>query len=293
MIKVSVPATSANLGPGYDCLGIALDEYCVVTFDKLTDGLSITGCEESYCNADNLIYQAFCRACNYMGVEVPALSMHVETNIPYARGMGSSATCIVAGITGANAMFDHRMNKYEIFDVATQMEGHPDNIAPAIFGALCVSFMDKDKPNMIRYGIKQELIFVTMIPDYEVPTKKAREVLPTQMSYAQAVYQMGRTAALAKALEIGNALVIAKACSDQMHEPYRKTLIPEYEQVKVLCEDLDAITMFISGSGSTMIALANDQKVAERLKEAVSKRYPSWDIRLLHATYDGSKDEVM
>lgn len=293
MIKVQVPATSANLGPGYDCLGIALDEYCTVSFEVIEEGLEITGCEAAYCNADNLIYQAFLKGLDYLNEKVSGLRMHVETNIPYARGMGSSATCIVAGLTGANALFHHKMNKYEIFDLATQMEGHPDNVAPAIFGGLTVSFMDQGKPNMIRYGVKKDLIFVTMIPDFEVSTKKAREVLPDQMSYAQAVYQMGRTAALAKAIEIGNGLIISKACNDQMQEPYRKKLIPAYDEVKTLSKDCGALTMFISGSGSTMMALTQQEEVADDLIAQLKQRYPSWDYRKLHATYDGSSDEVM
>lgn len=293
MIKVQVPATSANLGPGYDCLGIALDEYCTVSFDVIDKGLEITGCEAAYCNEDNLIYQAFLKGLAYLNEHVSGLRMHVDTNIPYARGMGSSATCIVAGLTGANALFGHRMNKYEIFDLATQMEGHPDNVAPAIFGGLTVSFMDQEKPNMIRYGVKKDLIFVTMIPDFEVSTKKAREVLPNQMSYAQAVYQMGRTAALAKAIEIGNGLIISKACNDQMQEPYRKNLIPAYDEVKALCKECGTLTMFISGSGSTMMALTQQEEIADSLIAQLKQRYPSWDYRKLHATYDGSRDEVM
>lgn len=293
MIKVSVPATSANLGPGYDCLGIALDEFCTVTFESIDQGLEITGCEEAYCTEDNLIYQAFLKGLQYMNRSIRGLRMHVETNIPYARGMGSSATCIVAGLCGANAMFQHPMNKYEIFDLATQMEGHPDNVAPAIFGALCVSFMDDGKPSMIRYGVKKDLIFVTMIPDFEVSTKAAREVLPTQMSYPQAVYQMGRTAALAKAMEIGNALILKKACKDQMQEPYRKQLIPAYDNVRSICDESGAITMFISGSGSTMMALTQSEEIAETIVTELSHTYPSWDFRLLHATYEGCKDEVI
>lgn len=293
MIKVQVPATSANLGPGYDCLGIALDEYCTVSFEIIDEGLEITGCEAAYCNEDNLIYQAFLKGLDYLNEHVSGLRMHVDTNIPYARGMGSSATCIVAGLTGANALFGHKMNKYEIFDLATQMEGHPDNVAPAIFGGLTVSFMDQGKPNMIRYGVKKDLIFVTMIPDFEVSTKKAREVLPDQMSYAQAVYQMGRTAALAKAIEIGNGLIISKACNDQMQEPYRKNLIPAYDEVKTLCKECGTLTMFISGSGSTMMALTQQEEIADSLIAQLKQRYPSWDYRKLHATYDGSCDEVM
>ncbi|MFR4219508.1 MAG: hypothetical protein ACLT16_18010 [[Clostridium] innocuum] len=128
------------------------------------------------------------------------------------------------------------------------MEGHPDNIAPAIFGGLCVSFMEEGKPNMIRYGVKRDLQFVTMTPDYEVSTKSAREVLPNNMSYAQAVYQMGRCAALAKAIEIGNAMIMKRACTDQMQEPYRKELIPEYADVNKLCEDAGMITCIYPGA---------------------------------------------
>lgn len=251
MIKVRVPATSANLGVGYDCMGLALDDYATVTFEVIAHGLEILGCEEAYCNEDNLFYQAFLEGLKYMNETVPGIRITVDTDIPYARGLGSSATCIVAGLAGANALFQNRMNRYELFDLATRMEGHPDNIAPAIFGGLCVSFMEEGKPNMIRYGVKRDLQFVTMIPDYEVSTKSAREVLPNNMSYAQAVYQMGRCAALAKAIEIGNAMIMKRACTDQMQEPYRKELIPEYADVNKLCEDAGMITMYISGSGST------------------------------------------
>lgn len=292
MIKVRVPATSANLGVGYDCMGLALDDYAIVTFEVIAHGLEILGCEEAYCNEDNLFYQAFLEGLKYMNETVPGIRITVDTDIPYARGLGSSATCIVAGLAGANALFQNRMNRYELFDLATRMEGHPDNIAPAIFGGLCVSFMEEGNPNMIRYGVKRDLQFVTMIPDYEVSTKSAREVLPNNMSYAQAVYQMGRCAALAKAIEIGNAMIMKRACKDQMQEPYRKELIPEYADVNKLCEDAGMITMYISGSGSTMIALTQEEADAGVLAETIKKRYPTWDVRILKATYDGVQSEV-
>ncbi|MFR6486798.1 MAG: homoserine kinase [Clostridium sp.] len=292
MIKVRVPATSANLGVGYDCMGLALDDYATVTFEVIAHGLEILGCEEAYCNEDNLFYQAFLEGLKYMNETVPGIRITVDTDIPYARGLGSSATCIVAGLAGANALFQNRMNRYELFDLAIRMEGHPDNIAPAIFGGLCVSFMEEGKPNMIRYGVKRDLQFVTMIPDYEVSTKSAREVLPNNMSYAQAVYQMGRCAALAKAIEIGNAMIMKRACTDQMQEPYRKELIPEYADVNKLCEDAGMITMYISGSGSTMIALTQEETDAGVLAETIKKRYPTWDVRILKATYDGVQSEV-
>ena len=275
MVKVRVPATSANLGVGYDCLGLALDDFATVTFEVIAEGLEIAGCEEAYCNEENLFYQAFVKGLQYMGESVSGIRITVDTDIPYARGLGSSATCIVAGLAGANALFHNRMNRYELFDLATQMEGHPDNIAPAIFG-----------------GVKRDLLFVTMIPDYEVSTKAAREVLPDTMRYRDAVYQMGRCAALAKAMEIGNAMIMRKACTDQMQEPYRKKLIMEYENVRSLCRETDMITMYISGSGSTMIALTQEEAAARVLVEKIKNQYPSWDARILRATYDGVQSEV-
>lgn len=292
MVKVKVPATSANLGVGYDCMGLALNEYASATFEIIEEGLEIIGCEKAYCNEDNLFYQAFLEGLRYMKETVSGVRICVDTKIPYARGLGSSATCIVAGLAGANALFGNRMNRYELFDLATRMEGHPDNIAPAIFGGLCMSFMEEGKPHMIRYGVKRDLLFVTMIPDYEVSTKAARAVLPTTMTYADAIYQMGRCAALAKAMEIGNAMIIQRACKDRMQEPYRKQLIPEYESVACLCKDLDMITMYISGSGSTMIALTQEEADAQRLQAAVKQQYPSWDVRILRATYDGVVSEA-
>lgn len=292
-IKVKVPATSANLGIGYDCLGIALDAYCIATFEEIEHGLEISGCEQAYCNSDNLFYRSFCAALEYMQKKVQGVRIHIDSNIPTARGLGSSATCIVAGITAASAMFQNAMNKYEIFDLAAKLEGHPDNVAPAIFGALCVSFMEEGHASMIRYGIKKDMHFIAIIPNYEVKTEDARKVLPTQMSYHDAVYQMGRCAAFAKALEIGNMLIVKKACKDKMQEPYRKQLIPEYDKIRALCERFGADTMFLSGSGSTMMALTREEECAMQLKKQLQIQYPAWDLRILHATYDGVQSEVL
>lgn len=292
MVKVKVPATSANLGVGYDCLGLALQEFAIITFEEIAQGLIITGCDEAYANEQNLVYQAFCKGLNYLNKHVNGIHIHIESPVPYARGLGSSAICIVAGLAGANALFDEPMNRYELFALATEMEGHPDNVAPAIFGGLCVSFMENEKPNMIRFGVKRDMLFVAIIPDYEVSTEKAREVLPVSMSYKEAVYQIGRCTALAKAIEIGNGLIIKKACKDQMQEPYRKTLIPDYDEVYKLCEQNDMHTMYISGSGSTMVAVTQEMKDAESLVAGIQKTYPIWDVRILQATYEGVNTEV-
>lgn len=292
MIKVQVPATSANLGVGYDCLGVALDEFATITFEEIKEGVRISGCDPMYCNEVNLVYQAFLKGLEHMQKTVCGISIHIESPIPTARGLGSSAICIVAGLYGANALFNNPMNKYEIFALATQMEGHCDNVAPAIFGALCVSFVDDGKPHMIRYGVKSTLRFIAMIPDFEISTKQARKVLPDTMCYDDAVYQMGRCSAFAKAMEIGNGLIIKNACHDKMQEPYRALLIPQYDQVKTLCEEAGAMTLFISGSGSCMIALSDDDEVAAEIKENMEKIFTTWTIRVYRATYEGARSEV-
>jgi homoserine kinase len=292
MIRVRVPATSANIAVGYDCMGLALSEIAQVDFEQIPSGLVIEGCEAAYCNEDNLIYQAFCKALDYMNESITGLKMVVDTNVPYARGMGSSATCIVAGIAGASAMFNNKMTLDEIFQLATEMEGHPDNIAPAVFGSLCVSIMDEGKAYVTQFKVHEDLKLVTLIPDFEVSTKEARKVLPTTMSYADAVYQMGRCVALSTALQNGDEEMIRRACKDRMQQPYRAKLIPQFDHIKDLCEKYGMITMFISGSGSTMIALCKQQENAEALMEEVKQTYSTWDVRLLKCINEGVQVDI-
>lgn len=287
MIQVSVPATSANLGVGFDCLGLALEERAVISFAPCEERLRITGCEKQFCTEENLVYQAFVKGCAWLKQKPSNVHIHIETRIPYARGLGSSAACIVAGLAGANAMCNGSMNKYELYQLAVQMEGHPDNIAPAIFGGLCASFRKGEEASMIRYGVKKDWRFVCILPDYAIDTKQARRLLPSSMSYEDAIHQMGRCMALAKGIEIGNALIVKKACDDRMHEPYRKTLINEYEDVRRSCEENGMDAVCISGSGPAMLALTQEDMLADALCAQLKKRYPAWMIWKKTATYDG------
>lgn len=290
MIEVRVPATSANLGPGFDCMGLAVKAYATFRFEKIESGLRITGCDPKWQNESNLVYQGFVKTIEYMKESVPGVSITIDSkDVPEARGMGSSAVCIVAGAMAANAFFDNRLNKYEIFDICTQMEGHPDNVAPAIFGSLTVSFMDEGKPNMIRYLVNPDLRFCAMIPDYPTLTEEARAVLPTQLSYQDAIFQMGRCAALAKGLEIGNPLIIRKACKDKMHQPYRKSLIKEYDEVDAICKKHDVLSWYISGSGSTMMAIVEGDYQAEKLLKEIKDTYPSWSVMNLEVDRKGAQ----
>lgn len=290
MIEVRVPATSANVGPGFDCMGLALNTYAYFRFSLQEHGLTITGCDPRWQTEENLVYQGFQKTLAYMGEEIAGLSIEIDAEgVPEARGLGSSAVCIVAGAVAANALFHNRLNKYEIFDICTAMEGHPDNVAPAIFGSLTVSFMEDEKPNMIRYLVNQDIRFCAIIPDYPTLTQEARSVLPDTLSYQDAIYNLGRCAALAKALEIGNPMIIKKACKDKMHQPYRASLIKEYESVQRLCDEQDALALYISGSGSTMMAIVDHPAKTNALIKSIQETYPTWEVKLLDVDLKGAQ----
>lgn len=293
MIRVHVPATSANLGPGYDCLGLALDWEGVFDFERIESGVSIHGCNEQYCNEDNLVYRSFLHTLAAMNEEISGISITIHCDIPTQRGLGSSAACIVAGAMGANALFQNRLNKYELFSLCTRMEGHPDNVAPALFGQLTVSFIDEGQPSMIRYGLHPQLKFLAMIPQTGVSTQEARSLLPDHLSYADAVSQIGRSVALCKALEIGNHLIIRKACHDTMHEPYRRQLIEEYDQMYEIAKKAGASAMFISGSGSTMLAVSDEESILMDIMLAGKKAFPIMEMKILKADRIGAWSEVL
>lgn len=291
MIRVKVPATSANLGVGFDCMGLALDWQGVFTFRFDGPEFMISGCPKAYQNKDNLVYHAFARTLMALGKRVPVVQIHIDTPIPVARGLGSSASCIVAGVLGAVAYSGQKLPLQELLRLATLLEHHPDNVAPALYGSLCASFMENGLPYTAQFAVHEKFRFVTIIPDYEVRTEDARRILPSDMSYADAIYQMGRCATLGKALESGDEEMVRHACIDRMQEPYRSRLIPEYDEVKRLCMDLGALAFVISGSGSTMLAVCTAD-TGGKLCRQLSERFRSWQVLELKAAAGGGAFEI-
>lgn len=286
-VKISVPATSANLGIGYDCLGMAVSLYSHFTFD-LSDKLRITGCPEEFRDENNLVYRSFAEALSHWGEEAFPISIHIETDIPVSRGLGSSSTCTVAGIMGAAALTGRIVGRAEAVAIATKMEGHPDNVAPAIMGSLVCSFTPEGAlPRCIRYDVDQHLKFITIIPPYEVRTESARKIVPVEVSLSTAVWQMGRISGLTRGLESGDTDLIAAACEDRLQEPYRRTLIADYDEVRRICLEGGACTMWISGSGSTMMAVTADGLVAESLRARLAALYPDFQVHVLECDTKG------
>ena len=288
MIRIKVPATSANLGVGFDCMGLAVSLYSTIDFEQSSQKLVISGCDEQFQNEQNLIYQAFVRGCQILNQPVPNVKITIDNHVPVSRGLGSSAVCIVGGLMGANLWFDSPLDKEEILTLATEMEGHPDNVAPAILGNLNVSFTDSlENIQNVAFKVSSDLFFVALIPDYQLSTKKARQVLPKSMDYQTVSYQVGHAVALSKAVEIGDLQLIRQAIIDKMHEPFRSKLIPDYSAVKSICEK-DGGVLYISGSGSTLMAIASNLNDAQKIIDETKKSFPNWETHLLSVDTKGA-----
>lgn len=288
MITIKVPATSANLGPGFDCLGVAFKLYSYFTFKKIDHGVRILGCEEKYQNEDNLVYTSFKKTLDILKRNISGVEITIKSDIPVSRGLGSSAACIIGGVMGANVLAGSPLEKDEIFRICNEIEGHPDNIAPAIYGGLTASMVEDGVPYTIPYSVNENLSFCAVIPDFKLSTAEARAVLPREVPYKDAVYNISRAAVLLKALETGNELLINKALSDRLHEIYRSPLIAEYEHVRDICEKNGSIALFISGAGPTLMNITNSRDFQWKIEYDIKNLKHNWTIKPLEVDTKGA-----
>ncbi len=281
MIRVKVPATTANMGPGYDVLGMALSQYS--TFQCQEDdkiSLSIKGLEsEKLVNQDheaNLVVRSMNHLFKYVDKYPKGYKLEIINDIPLARGMGSSASAIVGGLLVANYLVGANLDQDEILKLATQIEGHPDNVAPALMGNIVLSTKAPDD-QVIYHSIKpfDDLTCVLFIPDYEVSTSMSRAVLPQSISMADAVHTSGHLSLMLAGFMTGNKDLIGQTMVDRLHEPYRKSLIKNFDDFKASALEVGAFAFSLSGSGSTIIAYC-DHDSAPHVKRAfkeVSQKY--------------------
>ncbi|MBQ9691091.1 MAG: homoserine kinase, partial [Eggerthellaceae bacterium] len=220
---------------------------------------------------------------------------HMSTDIPVSRGLGSSSACVVAGVMAAVHLSNTMVTKQEIVDIATHIEGHPDNVAPAILGNVTCSFAE-DVPShsnelahniTIQSTVHPSFYFVAFIPPYEVSTTLARTAVPQEIPLQNAIWNMGRMHALIHALEQGDASLLKASCIDTIHEPYRKKLIPDYHDIASLCANFDT-TLWISGSGSTCMAAVSSKTVAQQLIQAAQDAFPNMTLHMLQADTRGA-----
>ena len=268
-VAVRVPATSANLGVGFDVLGLALDLEANYTFEP-SERLVVTGCDESFNTPDNLVWRSYLIACQELGLRSQPLHIHEDSPIPASGGLGSSSACVVAGIVAAQAMAGMPIDRKRTLSIATSIEGHPDNVAPAVMGGLVSSYVEDGATVTTRWPVAPNLRFVCMAPPYRVLTSDARMALPSMVPMSSVSWQVGRCLAMVSALASGNGKSISACCHDRIHEPYRAPLIPDYERLQKASLQAGAITFLISGSGAAMLAICDGDKTAQQVEKAAS-----------------------
>lgn len=294
MIKVTVPATSANMGSGYDSIGIALDLYNVISMEE-SDRIEISDVSGADIpkDASNLIYQCAQKVYDICGKPLSGLKIVEECAIPQTRGLGSSSACTVAGILGANALLGNPLSQQNVIDLAASIEGHPDNSTPAILGGFCVALLEYGKVWSVRVPMNGKVDFITFIPDFELSTEKARGVLPDKVAHHDAVFNLSRAALLAGSLTTGKLENIGVAVGDCLHQPYRFDLIPDGREVVHAARAMGALGAFISGAGPSIIAIvdAQDKTYLSRAEMYCAQNFPQWKPICLHCDEVGARVE--
>ncbi len=287
-VSIRVPATTANLAAGFDSMGCALQLYNVLTFTE-AETLSFSGCEEAYQNEDNLAWQAYDRVISALGLPKEYVHVDIRAEIPVSRGLGSSAALLAAGAMAANALHGSPLSREELLALCTELEGHPDNVAPALLGGLTASFMSGGEVVSVSYAVHPALRFVALIPDFPLSTHAARSVLPARVPYADAVFNTAHAAVLPKAMELGDEKLLAAALQDTLHQPYRRHLIHEYDEVEALAADLGCHAFCISGAGPTLLALTTDADFAVKMSERVKFLSRVWRVAELPVDLTGAQ----
>ncbi|HAH78727.1 MAG TPA: homoserine kinase [Ruminococcaceae bacterium] len=294
MIRIQVPATSANLGSGFDSLGIALTLYNQVWMEE-SDSLSITCKDDVDVPKDksNLIFWAAKCLYDRCGHTLPGLKIVQLNNIPMARGLGSSSACIVAGILGANRLLGGPLNRQELIDLAAEIEGHPDNTTPAIEGGLAASAMEAGRVYSVSVPVSEKIRFALFIPPFELKTEKARAVLPLQYSRSDAVYNLSRSALMAASLFSGKLENLRVAVQDRIHQPYRAGLIAHLDDVFRMSYELGSLGTYVSGAGPTIISMVKADRAEHFAAQAAArmkkKNIAGWRIETLNTEPDGAR----
>ena len=306
-VIVDVPATTANLGPGFDCLGAALDLNNRFAMRRIEGGgerfeLIIEGSEGSHLRGgpENLVYRAAQRVWKAAGLEPVALEARVRLAVPPARGLGSSATAIVAGLMGANALVGEPLSKEKLLELAIDIEGHPDNVVPSLLGGLCMTAKAASQRwRVVRCEWTSTVKAVVAIPSIRLSTSEARRAMPKAIPVSDAVVNLGALTLLLQGLRTGNGDLISDGMHDRLHEPYRWRLIKGGDQVKQAAMDAGAWGCAISGAGPSVLALcAEDKGIAVsramvRAWEAagVASRAPVLNVQTTGSHWQPADDE--
>ncbi len=265
---VRAPASSANLGPGFDSLGLSVPLHTTLRVTpQATTEIVPLGEELRDTPADetNYLYRAMALAARRAGQPLPPARIEIETEVPLARGLGSSAAALVAGIVAGNELLGRPLDQETVLDVAAREEGHPDNVAPALFGGIVVATLDKLGTHYVRLDPPAHLGVTVLIPDFELSTSKARAVLPKEYSRADAVHALSHAALLAAALSVGRLDLLRHAMQDYIHQVWRAPLVPGLSDILEHAHRHGALGAALSGAGPTVLCFHDQREPTERL----------------------------
>ncbi len=302
-IHVKVPATTANLGPGFDALGLALNLWNEADFIFRDDGqVALTvrgeGQEKLPIDATNMIAESAMMLFDLTGNRCPGLQIDCLNRVPLSSGMGSSSAAMLTGMLGANALLGNPMTDEEILKLAIETEGHPDNVAPAMLGGLVASIVHRDRVVSMRLPARANhgsIHATVVLPDFDFPTQHARALLPKEVARQDAIYNISRAVLVTEALRTGDLTLLGIAMKDSLHQPYRLPLIPGAIPALEAGKQAGAAAVALSGAGPSLIAFSSqvDPAIGEAMKQAFEEAGLSARIFELETSYEGAEVTII
>lgn len=294
MFNIRVPATTANMGPGFDSVGMAFKLYNNISFEEIESGLEIEIKNKSMsdiipADSDNLIYKSIKQFYDNIGKKIPGIKIIQDDNIPLTRGLGSSAACIVAGLLAGNKLSGQNLSRKEIAQMAAVIEGHPDNSTPAIFGGIVVGAIDDGNLKYVKLDVSNKLQFNVMIPDFHLSTEKARKVIPDKVDLKDAIFNISRASLMIASFLTGNFDNLDTAMQDKLHQPYRMPIIHNMDKIFDMSKKLGAKSVFLSGAGPTIIAVTyNNNSFKSDMSKYLETLDNKWSFNILEPDSDGA-----
>jgi len=290
-IKVTSPATTANMGAGFDSFGMAFDLFNEIIVEEAEQFEIASDSPTTPRTKTNLIYRTICDFHKELGRPVPTLKITQVDKIPLARGLGSSAACVVSGLLAANRLLGDTVSTDDILQMANKIEGHPDNVAPALLGGMVVSATEPGKVAYVKILPPQKLVFTAVIPGFTLATKAARGVLPDSYSRQDATFNISRASLFIASIMSGKWENIPLALEDRIHQPYRKPLVPGMEEIFCKARELGAIGVYLSGAGPTLMTISMKEhhpQFMAKFTAYLSGLDDSWQAHLLTPNLSGA-----
>ena len=281
------------MGPGFDCLGMALDIWNTVEVTVGGSGVDISGEGHDSLpkDASNLVHKSVARVFEQLGRDVPEFRLSCHNEIPLARGLGSSSASLIGGLTAGNELCDQAFTEDEILQIASEIEGHPDNVTPALYGGFRIAVNHNGRIISAPVPIPEGLEAVLFIPDVPMPTEEARGILPPEISRTDAVHNIGRAALLVQAFTSGDLSLLDIATGDVLHQPARQAIFPAMKNMFRAAMAVGALGVFLAGAGSTVLALARDKEftIGYEMADAAAKSGIEGQVKITKPVSQGAQ----